>query len=803
MDTDALGVSIAKHLTYSIGKTPPTATPRDWLSATALTIRDRMIERMMRTMHRYYDDDARRVYYLSMEYLLGRTLDASVLNLGIEREVRTALSRFGVRLDDLWEIEEDAALGNGGLGRLAACLMESMATLDLPGYGYGIRYEFGMFTQRIEDGRQVEQPDNWLRYGNPWEFPRPEVLYPVRFYGRVDQSLDADGELRFRWVEGQQVMAMAYDMPVQGYGTDTANNLRLWSAKATREFELDYFNEGNYIEAVAEKTRSENLSKVLYPDDSSHLGRELRLKQEYFFVSASLQDILRRYLSDHACPDAIAEKVAIQLNDTHPALGIAEWMRLLVDEQGMNWVKAWEITRNVFSYTNHTLLPEALEVWPVPLMERILPRHLQIILEINRRFLDEVARRFPGDTERLRRMSLIDESGERAVRMAHLAVVGSHRVNGVSDLHTRLLGQTLFADFHAMDPDRLVNVTNGVTPRRWILQANPALSRLLDETLGTGWIADLDRLRTLSDLADDPAFVDRFRWVKQDNKVRLARLIHNRLGIRVYPDSLFDVQVKRIHEYKRQVLKLLHVVTLFNRIRRDPQSVKVPRTVIFAGKTAPGYDAAKLIIKLINDVAAVINAEPAVHSRLKVVFVPNYDVSVAAEVIPAADLSEQISTAGMEASGTGNMKLALNGALTIGTLDGANIEMREAVGEENFFSFGLSADGIAGQRARGYRPRLHYEESPELRQALGQIATGLFSPDEPGRYRSLVGGLLDYDPYRVLADYADYLRAQAEADILYRSPALWARKAILNVARMGRFSIDRTTREYAETVWRL
>ncbi len=803
MDADALEQSLAQHLTYSIGKTPQTATARDWFHALAYSVRDRMVERLMATTHGYYEADAKRVYYLSLEHLLGRTLTNALINLGIEEQARKALQRFGLDLEDVRGFEDDAGLGNGGLGRLAACLMDSLATLDLPGYGYGIRYEFGMFTQRIRDGWQVEHPEHWLRYGNPWELIRPEVLYPVQFYGRVVERAGPDGGPCCDWLDTNTVMAMAYDMPIPGYRTTTTNNLRLWSAKATRDFELGYFNQGNYIQAVGRKTESENLSKVLYPDDSTHTGRELRLKQEYFFVSASLQDILRRFLTTHDDLDAIPDKIAIQLNDTHPALGIAEWMRLLVDLQGLPWERAWDLTRRTFAYTNHTLLPEALEAWPVALLEHVLPRHMRIIYDINYRFLQEVSRRFPGDLDTLRRLSLISEESDRRVRMAHLAIVGSHRVNGVSALHTRLLERSLFPGFHTMDPGRFVNITNGITPRRWLDQINRPLGRLLEQTLGACWVRDLRCLKSLEPLAEDEQFRKQFRQVKLENKRRLAAHIARELHVQVSPDSLFDVQIKRIHEYKRQLLNVLHLVTLYNRGRADPAAIRAPRTFIFAGKAAPAYRTAKLIIKLINDVASRVNQDPEIQGRIRVVFIPNYNVSAAALLIPPADLSEQISTAGMEASGTGNMKLGLNGALTIGTLDGANIEIRDAVGAENFFLFGMTTERIEGLRARGYRPATMLDAGADLSQALEQIGSGFFSPDDPERFRPLVDDLLARDPFFVLTDFADYRRCQSEVEALYLHPDEWSRRAILNLARMGEFSSDRTALEYAEKIWGL
>jgi starch phosphorylase len=680
LSTTSRRVAIAHRLTYTIGKDPITATTRDWQHALAYVVRDRLTTQWMRTMRTIYRTGPKRVYYLSLEYLTGRLLHNSLLNMDLFDVAEQALRDLGLDFDLLRLVEPDAALGNGGLGRLAACLLDSMATLRLPGYAYGIRYDYGMFYQRIEQGQQVEHPENWLRYGNPWEFARPEVLYPVKFGGRVVDFRDDQGRAHHQWLDTEEVMAMAYDTPVPGYRNGTVLNLRLWSAKASRDFDLRYFNEGDYIKAVEDKNRSENLARVLYPVDTTSVGRELRLKQQYFFASASLQDILFRFTRQHGDLAELPDKAAIQLNDTHPAIAIAELMRLLVDVHEIEWKKAWELTQRTFAYTNHTLLPEALETWSVALFERLLPRHLQIIYDINHRHLEQVRHHFPGDLERLRRMSLIDE-------------LGSHRVNGVSALHTELLQRDTFADAEALWPGRIVNVTNGITPRRWLHQANPELSGLVSEALGDSWITDLDRLAELAPLAEDAAFRARFRAAKQANKARLATLIAQHTGLQIQDDVLFDVQIKRIHEYKRQLLNLLHVITLYNRMRLAPDDGYVPRVCLFAGKAAPSYALAKLVIRLINDVADVVNNDPAVGDRLRVLFVQNYDVSTAADIIPAADLSEQISLAGTEASGTGNMKLALNGALTIGTLDGANIEIRERVGAENFFAFGLDARG--------------------------------------------------------------------------------------------------------------
>jgi starch phosphorylase len=800
-DRDSFARSLTNQLVYTMGKDPITATPRDWFNTTAYAVRARLIGQWMETMRSYYREDAKRVYYFSLEFLTGRLLSNSLINLGCEDACRDALDDAGLHLADLAEIEQDAALGNGGLGRLAACFLDAMATLSLPGYGYGIRYEYGMFRQRIENGAQVERPDNWLREGNPWEFPRPEVLFPVKFGGRVAQFTDEFGAPHFHWVETEEVMAQAFDTPVPGYGTSTVNNMRLWSAKASHDFSLKDFNQGQYLKAVAQKNESENISKVLYPDDTTHQGRELRLKQQYFFVCASIQDILRRYLSAHKDLDALPDKVAIQLNDTHPSIAIPELMRVLMDEHGLDWERAWRVSRRVFSYTNHTLMPEALETWPVSLIERVLPRHLQIIYEINQRFLDEVRHRIPGDVDRLRRLSIIDEDGGRRVRMAHLAIVGSHHVNGVSGIHTDLMRTTTFAEFHDLWPDRIINITNGITPRRWLRHANPKLAALVTSQIGDGWVRDLGQLSRLTSSADDPAFRARVRDVKRGEKHRLAFRIEQETGTRVDPASLFDVQIKRIHEYKRQLLNVLHVVTRYNRIRNG-QGPMVPRTVIIAGKAAPGYAMAKSIIRLIHSVADVVNFDPAIGDQLKLVFLPDYNVSNAEKIIPAADLSEQISTAGTEASGTGNMKLALNGALTIGTLDGANIEIGQAVGADNIFTFGLTAEGVAAQRAAGYDPRAIYESNAELRLALDMIRDGYFSLDEPSRYAPIVNALLTYgDHYMLLADYASYIACQDRVDALYRDQDEWSRRAILNVAAMGNFSSDRAIQQYANEIW--
>ncbi|TQK03540.1 glycogen/starch/alpha-glucan phosphorylase [Herbaspirillum sp. SJZ107] len=789
--------SIANKLMYTMGKDASTAQPRDWLHASALAVRDRLVERRMKTERAQSQQDAKRVYYMSIEFLIGRTFTNALLALDIHEDVRQALAELGVDLEALPDLEPDAALGNGGLGRLAACFLDSMATLALSGVGYGIRYDYGMFKQQIVDGRQVELPDYWLAGGNPWEIARPDVQYRVRFGGRIEQHGD-----KVEWVDTHDVMALAYDTIVPGYATEATNLLRLWSAKADQEFNLSAFNGGNYVGAVEEKNASENVSRVLYPDDSTLAGRELRVRQEYFFCAASLQDIIGRFLEKHDDFDQLPQHVAIHLNDTHPVLAVPELMRLLIDDHGIAFPRAWAITQKVFSYTNHTLMQEALETWPVDMLGHILPRHLQIIFDINKIFIDSITAEFGADVELMRRVSLIDENGERRVRMGYLAVVASHKVNGVSALHSDLMKQSIFADFARLFPDRFNNKTNGITPRRWLSQANPSLSALIDERIGRTWRRHLDQISDLREAADDPVFALHFRAAKLVNKQRLAGWIADNLGIVIDPTSLFDVQVKRIHEYKRQLLNVLHVITRYNRILANPDAGWVPRTVIFAGKAASAYHMAKQIIKLINDVATTINNDPRVGDKLKVVFIPNYSVSLAEIIMPAADLSEQISTAGTEASGTGNMKFALNGALTIGTLDGANVEMREHIGPDNIFIFGNTTPEVDALRAQGYQPGRIVEQNAELKQVLEQIRDGAFSPDDKGRFSGIYDALVTWgDHYLLLADYASYVATQDEVDELYRQPDAWTRKAILNVAGMGTFSSDRAIGEYADEIW--
>lgn len=802
MDTDALRDDLLEHLQYSLAKDEYSATSHDALTSLSLAVRDRLIERWIRTQQTYYRQNVKRVYYFSLEFLMGRTLRNSLTNLGIGEETEEAVREAGYDLDELAETEPDAALGNGGLGRLAACFLDSMATLELPAYGYGIRYEYGIFRQSIIGGFQEETPDNWLRYGNPWEIGRPEYLYPVQFYGQVQPYTDADGNLQHEWVAGQSVMAMGYDTPIPGYDTNTVNTLRLWSAKATREFDLEHFNDGEYEEAMVDKIQTETITRVLYPNDNVFVGRELRLKQQYFFVSASLQDIIRRYRKFNDSFEGFHLKNAIQLNDTHPAIAIPELMRLLVDQEGLTWEQAWDIVVNTFAYTNHTVLPEALELWRVDLIESLLPRHLQIIYEINQRFLEQVRSAYPGDDDRIRRMSIIEEGPEKRVRMAHLAIVGSHKVNGVAELHTRIIKERVFRDFVDLWPDKFTNKTNGITQRRWLQVANPGQSELITGRIGDDWVCNLDHLRNLEPLAGDAGFREEWRAVKRQNKERLASHIRKQTGLRIDPDSMFDCQVKRIHEYKRQLLNVLHVVTLYGRLRDDPDLDVTPRTVIFGGKAAPGYAVAKLIIKLVNDVARIVNNDLTTRDRLQCVFLPDYNVSLAEKIFPASDLSEQISTAGMEASGTGNMKFALNGAPTIGTLDGANIEIREAVGEENFFLFGLTAEEVDQRRQGGYDPYGLYRSLPELTRAIDWLRDGIISHTDRDLYHPITNGLLHGgDPFMVLADYASYIEAQEQVGRAFADRDRWTPMSILNAARVGRFSSDRTIREYADEIW--
>ncbi len=796
-DLESLKRSIANKLMFTVGKDPKTSRPEDWLHAAAYAVRDLMVERWMKTTRAQYAQDSKRVYYMSMEFLIGRSFGNALIALGLRERVKHALRDFGVDMDAITELEPDAALGNGGLGRLAACFLDSMATLNIAGYGYGIRYDYGMFRQTIVDGSQVEVPDYWLTHGNPWEFPRPEVTFRVQFGGRIVKVGDG-----YQWKDSHDVLAMAYDTVIPGYDTAATNTLRLWSAKATEEMDLIAFNRGNYFEAVETKNHSENVSRVLYPDDSTPSGRELRLHQEYFFCSASVQDLLRRFLSSHDDFSKLPEKVSIHLNDTHPVLAIPELMRLLLDVHHLPWAEAWRLCQGVFSYTNHTLMHEALETWPVEMMGRILPRHLQIIYDINAQFLAALTKAgYQADV--LGKVSLIDEHGDRRVRMAYLAVVTSYSINGVSALHSELMKESIFADFARLWPQRFNNKTNGITQRRWLAQANPPLAAMLDKFVGTGWRRDLTLLRGLQPLVEQDRVVLAFQQAKQANKQRLAAWVQSHMGLTIPQDALFDVQVKRIHEYKRQLLNVLHVITRYLRILKDPQSVAVPRVVVFSGKAASAYHMAKLIIRLINDVATVVNNDTRVGDRLKVVFIPNYSVSLAEIIIPAADLSEQISTAGTEASGTGNMKLSLNGALTIGTLDGANVEIFEAVGGENMFLFGMTTPQVVARRSAGYVSRELVESNPELQDVLEAIRSGVFSPADTQRYQGIYDALVNWgDHYMLLADYESYLQAQEQVDQAYLDPRAWAIKALRNVAAMGPFSADRTIAEYAEKIWK-
>ena len=799
LTVEALKHSIAYKLMFTIGKDPSVANQHDWLNASLLAVRDRMVERWLRSSRAQLSQDVRQVYYLSMEFLLGRTLGNALMAMGIYDDLNQALDEMGLNLADLMEEENDPGLGNGGLGRLAACFLDSLATLGLPGRGYGIRYDYGMFRQNIIDGEQKESPDYWLEYGNPWEFQRYNTRYKVRFGGRIQHE-----GAKVRWLETEEIVAMAYDQIIPGFDTDATNTLRLWGAQASNEINLGKFNQGDYFAAVEDKNHSENVSRVLYPDDSTYSGRELRLRQEYFLVSATVQDILNRHWQMHKTWSNLADKIAIHLNDTHPVLAIPELMRLLIDEHKFTWDDAFEVTCQVFSYTNHTLMSEALETWPVEMIGKILPRHLGIIFEINDYFLKTIQEYYPEDWDLLSRISIIDENNGRRIRMAWLAVVVSHKVNGVSELHSNLMVQSLFADFARLFPGRFCNKTNGVTPRRWLALANPALSELLDEEIGRTWRTDLSQLAELNQQIDYPAFIEKVADAKFDNKRRLADWVAKNMDVVLDPHALFDVQIKRIHEYKRQLLNVLHVITRYNRIKADPSADWVPRVNIFAGKAASAYYTAKHIIHLINDVASVINNDPQVKNKLKVVFIPNYSVSLAQIIIPAADLSEQISTAGTEASGTSNMKFALNGALTIGTLDGANVEMLEHVGEENIFIFGNTTPQVEALRSGGYNPRKYYEEDAELHQVLTQIASGVFSPQEPGRYRNLFDSLVNFgDHYQLLADYRSYVDTQDKVDELYRKPEEWQRRAALNIANMGYFSSDRTIQEYADEIWHI
>jgi starch phosphorylase len=804
MDARAFKRSVVDHVLFTYGRSLREASARDIYRAMANAVRDRLVHRWLATQRTYDENDVKRVYYLSSEFLTGRSLGLCLLNMGLYELAEALASERGFDLGAVLDQEGDPGLGNGGLGRLAACFMDSLATLALPAVGYGIRYDFGIFEQRIENGCQIELHDNWLVAGNPWELPRIEDAQIVRLGGTVEPRVDVDGRLRLDWKPARTILGVPYDSFIVGHKTDTVNTMRLWAARATREFDLKYFNDGNFRRAVEEKIDSENISKVLYPDDHTEDGKSLRLKQQYFFVACSIGDIVRDYRRQHRSFDLFPKRAAIQLNDTHPSIAIAELMRILVDDEDLDWDPAWAITEATFGYTNHTLMPEALEKWPVPLFERLLPRHLQIIYEINQRFLRKVQTRWPTDGSRLARMSLIEESNPKQVRMAHLASVGSHSINGVAQLHTRLLETSVLRDFHQLFPERFNNKTNGVSPRRWVLYSNPELIALISSRIGSDWIdRDLVKLQQIARYVDDVPFLEALAAVKRGNKLEMANLVQRRTGVELTTDAMFVVQIKRIHEYKRQLLTCLQIVSHYLKLKNDPGLDAVPRAYVFAGKASAGYTMAKLHIRLLNDVAAVVNSDPEMQGRLAVAFVPNYGVTLAQAIIPAADLSVQIATAGTEASGTSNMKFALNGALTIGTLDGANVELREAVGPDNFFLFGLHADDVGRLRSDGYDPRAFIDRSPALGEALAMIESGFFSFGEPERFKPVTDSLRYEDRYMVCADFDDFAAAEGRAAELFRDPIDWSRRALLNIAGASRFSADDTIRQYAEDVWGL
>lgn len=807
-DRTGLGIetlrrAMADNLQYIQGRFPSGASKNDLYMALAYTVRDRLLRRWLATQKLYQQPETRIVGYLSAEYLVGPHLGNNLSNLGIYDRVRQAVEASGLNLEELIEQEEEPGLGNGGLGRLAACFMDSLSSLEIPAIGYGIRYEYGIFDQEIRDGWQVEITDKWLRYGNPWEIARPESAAAVKFGGHTESYLDNQNQYRVRWVPHVSVIGIPYDTPILGYQVNMANTMRLWKAEAPESFDFAAFNKGDYYGAVAAKVMSENITKVLYPNDEQLQGKELRLQQQYFFVSCSLQDMIRLHLLSGRSLETFHEKFAVQLNDTHPSIAVAELMRLLIDEHQLEWDQAWQITQNTLSYTNHTLLPEALEKWPLGLFGNLLPRHLEIIYEINARFLNQVRIQFPNDLDRMRRMSIIDENGDRYVRMAHLASVGGHAINGVAELHSALLKQTTLHDFYEMFPEKFQNVTNGVTPRRWMVLNNPRLTQLISGQIGTRWITHLEDLRQLEPFAEDAGFRQEWRSIKRAIKQDLAAEILRKTGIALDPDSLFDIQVKRIHEYKRQHLNVLHIITLYHRLKQNPDLDIQPRSFIFGGKAAPGYFMAKLIIKLINSVAEVVNRDPDMRDRLKVAFMPDYNVTNSRNVYPAADLSEQISTAGLEASGTGNMKFSMNGALTIGTLDGANIEIRQEAGPENFFLFGLTADQVATLKAQGYRPMDYYNSNPELKAVLDLIDSGHFARGDANLFRPLTNALKQHDPFMLLADYQAYIDCQTQVSAAYRDVEHWTRMSILNTARMGKFSSDRSIRDYSQQIWQV
>lgn len=802
-DIDSIKSSIMNNLEYRLAKDQFTATGYDCFLSTAYAVVERLVERWITTQQTYHKRNPKRVYYLSMEYLLGKSLECNLINLGLYDIFREALEDLGMNLDSILNDEVDAGLGNGGLGRLAACFLDSMATLSIPAQGYGIRYDFGLFHQRIQHGRQIEVADNWLAQTTPWEIERPEYQFKVHFGGQVDKKKDAFGKEKTTWWGGEEVIAIAYDIPVPGYMMNNVNTLRLWSAKASEEFNFESFSSGEYISACENKLLSENITKVLYPNDNFFVGKELRLKQEYLLVSASVQDILRRFKVDNSDLRNLPQKVVIQLNDTHPALAIPELMRLLIDEEELDWNTAWEITKKSFGYTNHTVLPEALEEWPVSLFEKLLPRHLQIIYMINHNLLKDISRRYPGNNDRLRRMSIVAEGDQKRIRMAYLAVIGSHSVNGVAELHSQLLKETLLKEFYEIWPEKFSNKTNGITPRRWIKAANPALSTLITDTIGDSWIKDLNVLRRLEEFANNEIFQKHWREVKFSCKRRLADTVWNEEWIEIHPATMIDVHVKRIHEYKRQLLFGLYMIAKYLQLKENPSSGKVPRTCIVGGKAAPGYERAKLVIRFINNIADIVNNDLSVNANLRVAFLPNYRVSLAEKLIPAADISEQISTAGKEASGTGNMKFALNGAVTVGTLDGANIEILEEVGKENIFIFGLTDKEIVKLKSKGYHPSEYIEKSPLLQKVMKLIESDFFSPSEPGLFRPIYDDLCSHDAFCLMADFDAYIAAQAEAEKAYLDQKRWTRMSILNVARCGKFSSDRTIKEYAKNIWKV
>jgi starch phosphorylase len=799
----SLSNQFAENLEFRLVRDRITATGDDAHFALSLAIRDRLVRKWLRTQHEYNNKDVKRVYYLSMEYMMGRLLGNALINMDFYDECYEILKEDGYSLEEIREFEHDMGLGNGGLGRLAACYLDSMATLELPAFGYGIRYEYGIFDQAIEKGFQVEYPDNWLQSGNPWDIMRRDLQYKVKFYGKSKRTQNPDATFKFEWADTEDVLAQAFDIPVPGYKNNTVNNLRLWQAKAGKDFSFKDFNAGNYVAAVASKTDSETISKVLYPNDSYVGGKFLRLKQQYFFVSATLQDIIRKYKINHRSFDKFSEKNTIQLNDTHPVIAIPELMRILIDEENMSWKEAWQITTQTFAYTNHTVVPEALEEWSLDLFEELLPRHTQIVFEINRRFIEHVKKNYTDDEKVLSQISIINEKDSKSVRMANLAIVGSYAVNGVAALHTEILKTRIFSHFNKIYPYKFLNVTNGITPRRWLKGANPFLSKIISEKIGEGWIKNIDELNLLEKFIDEKEFCESWRSAKWLNKKLLINHIEAENGININPESMFDVQIKRFHEYKRQLLNIFHIITLYNRIKDNPSAEMVPRTVIFGGKAAPAYFMAKVIIKLINSVAEIVNNDPDVGDKLKIIFIRNYSVTLAEKIIPASDLSEQISMAGLEASGTGNMKFALNGALTIGTMDGANIEIREEVGDDNTFIFGLLADEVIKLRSNNYNPKEYYEKNENLKRVIDMISSDFFNEKDPGIFKPIIDGLMNQDYYCLFADYQSYIDTQDKVSSLYTNVEEWTKKSILNVARVGKFSSDRSIKDYAEKIWKV